>query len=76
MQREPAVIVHEPTFQPVLGEATIEDLRLSLDGSVIRPGDADYDRARRLERSARQPPGPYRSLIERRRRGSGSSLRA
>jgi FAD/FMN-containing dehydrogenase len=35
-----------PTDIPVLGEATIEEFRVSLRGSLIRPGDSDYDAAR------------------------------
>jgi FAD/FMN-containing dehydrogenase len=32
----------------VLGEATINELAASLSGTVIRPGDAEYDTARRI----------------------------
>ncbi|MBA3416172.1 MAG: FAD-linked oxidase, partial [Chloroflexia bacterium] len=33
---------------PVLGEATLQDLREGLSGSLVLPGDEAYDSARRL----------------------------
>jgi FAD/FMN-containing dehydrogenase len=33
------------TLAPVLGEATVQELRESIHGAVLRPGDAGYDEA-------------------------------
>ena len=33
---------------PVLGEATVQDFREVLRGSLVRPGDPDYDEARKV----------------------------
>ena len=33
---------------PVLGEATVQDFREVLRGSLVRPGDPDYDQARKV----------------------------
>src|SRR5262249_20770169 len=36
----------KPIDIPALGEATIEEFRVSLRGRLVRPGDSDYDAAR------------------------------
>ena len=36
------------SIAPVLGEATVQDFREMLRGSLIRPGDPDYDEGRKI----------------------------
>jgi FAD/FMN-containing dehydrogenase len=42
------MIESEVNRSPVLGEATIEDLRLALRGTLVRPESFEYERARRV----------------------------
>ena len=41
-------LVHHSTATPVLGAATLADLRAGLHGALLRPGVAGYDSARKL----------------------------
>src|SRR5215212_680772 len=41
-----------PTNKHVLGDASVAELAAELRGSVVRPGDADYDAARALWNAA------------------------
>ena len=36
------------TLPPVLGEATVQELRDALRGELLQPGDEQYDEAKRL----------------------------
>jgi hypothetical protein len=36
------------TFAPVLGEATVEELRQAVRGEVVAPADAGYEQAARV----------------------------
>ena len=43
------------TLAPVLGEATVQELRDALRGELLQPGDEQYDEAKRaLERRPRR----------------------
>src|SRR5262245_47918866 len=44
----PMIQVLSNTYTPALEDRTLQNLRLSLQGDVIRPDDAGYDSARRV----------------------------
>ena len=65
------------TIAPVLGEATVQELRESVRGEILTADDEGYAEAcPRLERRTRRPsPRARRQVHRRRRRGGGDRLR-
>jgi FAD/FMN-containing dehydrogenase len=58
-EKERAVILDEPMPTPVLGEATLEDLRLSLRGALILPDGPDSE----LAGAGGDDPADYRPAL-------------
>ena len=55
------------TIAPVLGEATIQELREAVRGEIVTPADDGYAEASPdLERRARRPPPGARRPLHRR----------
>ena len=66
------------TIAPVLGEATVQELREAIHGSVLRPDDDGYAEACRIWNGAYdgRRPAVIVALQRRGRRDRGSRLRA
>jgi hypothetical protein len=61
-----------PPATPVLGEATIQELRGALRGQVFTPGDTGYDDARKVYNGVIDKHPPARGRASCRRRGPGA----
>ena len=66
------------TIAPVLGEATIQELREAVRGEIVTPSDDGYAEACRIWNGAHdgRRPAARRALQRRRRRDRGGRLRA